>query len=127
MFLRCVKTKQQYKIISDVPVAKSSTAGYFTSMDYHVGKDIRLYGAQPMVEQAMQAAEYPMQGWIRSIVRNNVASGFSSGFCAGLMQLFAYHAGYASHCRRGPHRRSLVRYAGVLYQFSQAAANFSLP
>ena len=118
-----VKTKQQYKIISDVPVAKSSTAGYFTSMDYHVGKDIRLYGAQPMVEQAMQAAEYPMQGWIRSIVRNNVASGFSSGFCAGLMQLFAYLLVTLRTAAGALTVGSLVRYAGVLYQFSQAAAN----
>lgn len=118
-----VKTKQQYKIISDVPVAKSSTAGYFTSMDYHVGKDIRLYGAQPMVEQAMQAAEYPMQGWIWSIVRNNVASGFSSGFCAGLMQLFAYLLVTLRTAAGALTVGSLVRYAGVLYQFSQAAAN----
>ena len=118
-----VKTKQQYKIISDVPVAKSSTAGYFTSMDYHVGKDIRLYGAQPMVEQAMQTAEYPMQGWIRSIVRNNVASGFSSGFCAGLMQLFAYLLVTLRTAAGALTVGSLVRYAGVLYQFSQAAAN----
>ncbi len=118
------KRKELYGLLND-PVLEKSYLSYYLwrNQEYHCGKDVRIYNAKPLVKRKMDG-DVALKGiWLNKLVRCNLQLGFCGNFSAGLLQTISYIFvviwGAAGAFGVG----SVVKYAGVIYQFSQSIAN----
>ena len=119
-----VKRHEQYKLLDD-PTLDKSFLGYFlwNPQNYHYGKDIRIYNAEPFIEQKLEGDKAVKQKWTRKLVCNLMESGFSASFSSGLLQLLSYLFVVIRAAAGALTIGNVVQYAGIIYRFSQSFAS----
>ena len=118
------KRKEQYQLLDD-PSLDKSFMGYFLwrPQNYHYGKDIRIFGVKPLIEQKIQRDTDIKQIWIQKLIRNGMESGFSANFFTGLLQIFSYLFVVIRAAAGALTIGNVVQYAGIIYQFSQSLSS----
>lgn len=121
VWIASVKRKKQYQLLDD-PTLDKSFLGYclWRPQDYHYGKDIRIYRVKPMIESKLQSDVSIKKQWIQKIVQNNMESGFSANFSAGLLQLISYLFVVIRAVAGALTVGNVVKYAGIIYRFSHS-------
>mgnify|MGYP005805639713 CR=1 FL=1 len=118
------KRKEQYQLLDD-PTLNNSLLGYclWRQQNYHHGKDIRIFGVKPLMEQKLQWDNGIKQVWIKKLVQNGMKSGFSANFSAGLLQIFSYLFVVIRAAAGALTIGNVVQYAGIIYRFSQSISS----
>ncbi len=88
--------------------------------NYHHGKDIRIYSAEPLIKQKLEGDKAIKQSWTRKLVSNLMESGFSANFSTGLLQLLSYLFVVIRAAAGALTIGNVVQYAGIIYRFSQS-------
>lgn len=71
------KRKEQYHLLDDPTLDKSFMGFYlWRPQNYQHGKDIRIFGVKPLIEQKVQRDNAVKQSWTQKLVRNGMESGF---------------------------------------------------
>lgn len=124
VWVASVKRKEHYQLLDD-PTLDKSFLGYclWRIQDYHYGKDIRIYDVKPMIESKLNSDVSIKEEWTRKIVRNNMQSGFSANFSAGLLQLISYLFVVIRAVAGALTVGNVVKYAGIIYRFSHSIAS----
>ena len=100
------KRKEYYRLLDNPSLDKSYLSHFlWNDQDYHYGKDIRVYGAKPLIESKLRGDVQTKKQWMHKIIRNSMKTGFSSNFSAGLLQL----SGPRSSRRADNRQRSAIR------------------
>ena len=99
--------------------------GYYLwrPQNYHHGKDIRIFGVKPLINQKLQRDNDIKQVWTKKLIRNGMESGFSANFSTGLLQLFSYLFVVIRAAARALTIGNVVQYAGIIYRFSQSLSS----
>lgn len=119
-----VQKKKYYTLLDDPALDKSYFSYYlWRNQDYHCGKDVRIYNAKPLVKSKLDGDVVTKKIWMNKLICNNMQTGFWGNFTAGILQVSSYIFvviwGAAGILGIG----SVVKYAGIIYQFSQSIAN----
>ncbi len=124
VWITSAKRKKQYALLDD-PTLDKSFLGYclWRIQNYHYGKDIRLYGAKPMIESKLQGDVEIKNHWMNQIIRNSMESGFFSNFSAGVLQMISYLFVVIRAVAGALTVGEVVKYAGIIYRFSNSAAS----
>lgn len=119
-----IKRKEQYKLLDD-PSLDKSFMGYYLwrPQNYHHGKDIRIFGVKPLINQKLQRDNDIKQVWMKKLIRNGMESGFSANFSTGLLQLFSYLFVVIRAAAGALTIGNVVQYAGIIYRFSQSLSS----
>lgn len=100
--------------------------GYYLwrDTDYKSGKDIRIFGGQQMIEEAVDT-DYACQKeyFIKPVIKNESEKGFAQGGFAGLLQILAYIFVALRACAGSLSVGSVVKYASSVYQFATAVSS----
>ena len=115
--------KKLFRLLDDDTLDKSYL-GYFLwkDQDYHYGKDIRIYGAKPLISSKIEGDVRVKEKWTGKLVANNMGAGFVGNFSAGFLQVAAYIFVVVRAAAGALSVGSVVKYAGIIYRFSQAIA-----
>ena len=127
MWFEAGSNKELFRLLDDDSLDKSYL-GYFLwkDQDYHYGKDIRIYGAKPLIESKLEGDVRIKEKWTGKLVVNNMKAGFVSNFSAGFLQMLAYIFVVSRAVAGALGVGSVVKYAGIIYRFSQAIAHVFL-
>ena len=118
------KRRELYALLDDPALEKSYISYYlWRNQEYHCGKDVRIYQAKPLVKRKMDGDVALKDLWVRKLSRTNKQLGFCGGFSAGILQTIAYVFVVIWGAAGAYGVGSVVKYAGVIYQFSQSIAN----
>ena len=91
--------------------------------DYKMGKDIRIYGGQKLIQARMAEGERSIDGWVRKATLSECGRGLVSGSSTGLLQVLAYLFVVVRAISGALTVGALIKYASAIYQFSQALAS----
>lgn len=124
MWFKGRKSREEEQLLDD-PSLDKSYFSYFLwkEQDYHFGKDIRIYNVKPLIAEKLNGDLSIKNVWTKKLVINNMQLGFCGNFSAGLLQVLSYlfviFRATAGILGVG----DVVKYAGIIYTFSQSAAN----
>lgn len=92
--------------------------------DYQDGKDIRIFGGQPVIEEKIDKDYADKKEYYQKpIIRNDIEKGFAKGAFTGMLQILAY-VFVALRAVSGSLSVGLVvKYASTVYQFATSMAN----
>lgn len=118
-----VKARKRIYGLLDENSKERSYLEYFLyqSWDYKVGKDIRIYDGQELIQRHM--IDQKRAGWIKKATDCESGRGLVSGGSAGLMQVLAYLFVVIRAVSGALTVGALMKYAAAIYRFSQALAS----
>lgn len=109
---------QEYLNSSD---GKMKRIGYYLwrDNDYKLGKDIRIFGGQQMIQEALDK-DYAdkKEYFVKPVVKNESGKGFAGGAFTGLLQILAYIFVALRAVSGSLSVGAVVKYASSLYQFA---------
>lgn len=124
MGIQSAKGKELYRLLDDHSLDKSYFIYYqHRGQDYHVGKDIRIYGTKALIESKLKGDLPVKNAWMWKMIRNNMQSGYWSNFLAGFLQTVSYLFVVLRAAGGLLSMGEVVKYAGIIYRFSQSLAN----
>lgn len=113
------KNKKEYYRLLNTPT-KEQYFGYFlwrNKIDYRMGKDVRIYGAEPMIRHYVERDQSRLQ-WIHDTTKNTAKGGLVNGLSSGILMLVSYLFVVIRTIAGGLGVGSLVKYASTIYRFS---------
>ncbi len=95
--------------------------GYFIwgNFNYQCGKDIRIYGAQPLIGKRIDRG-IQNKGFIHPLVRLSCAGGLVSGLSAGILMTVSYLFVVLRAVSGAFGVGAVVKYAATIYRFSSS-------
>ena len=119
-------TKKRHELADGYQDARSHSSYYLWGggVDYKMGKDIRVYGAQPMIENAINADEDERTGRRRYVLYDRRISAFTGGW-NGLLQGSSYVYVILSALSGSLSAGQVVKFASSIYKFWNDLSSFT--